>query len=279
MNWVFLKDNFVAAENAQLHYRDLSIQRGYGIFDFCRLIHHTPLFLDDHLNRFFFSAEQMRLNVRQSKEELKEIIFKLIEKNNLPDSGIKLTLTGGYSEDGYLLAEPNLIISQHTFKSPTKEQLQNGIKLMLFPHQRQLPHVKTIDYLMPIYIQPLIKQNNADDALYFQNEMVTECPRNNFFIVTKDEKLVTPATNMLKGITRNKLVHKASQYFELEERNVSINDVRDAKETFITSTTKGILPVANVDDKIFEERTVTKKLQELLEQVIHNSIHETSRAG
>jgi branched-chain amino acid aminotransferase len=263
MKQAFVNDRFLTEELALIHFRDLSIMRGYGIFDFFRLVGNTPLFLDDHLNRFYESAEQMRLPIREVKQELKDIISKLVNSNNLPDSGVRLTLTGGYSEDGYSISEPNLIISQHTFKPPDKEQRSTGIKLMTFPHQRQLPQVKTIDYLMPIWLQPLIRQGDADDVLYYDKEIVTECPRNNFFIVTEDNQVLTPAMNMLKGITRMKLLHYAAPYFEVKETNISIEDIRNAKEAFVTSTTKGILPVSQVDDKQFTSGSVTVKLQEI----------------
>lgn len=267
MKWVYLNNDFVRSEKSFVHYRDLALQRAYGIFDFFRLVNHTPLHLDDHLTRFYFSAEQMRLPVPYSKDQLSAIIGELIRKNDTPNTGIRITLTGGISEDAYTISTPNFIISQHFFKPPTAEQLQAGLKLMLFAHQRQLPQVKTIDYIMPIWMQPLMKQSGADDLLYYQNEFATECPRNNFFIITQDEKIVTPAIDILKGITRDKLLHKAVQYFEVEERNVSLEDIRNAKEAFITSTTKGILPVASVDDIIFQERSITKKFQDLMANI------------
>src|SRR5215218_5208589 len=111
--WAFLNEDFVLEENARLQFRDLAIQRGYGVFDFFKLIENTPLFLDEHLHRFFYSAAEMHLPVHKTAKELKAIINELIEKNSLPHSGFRITLTGGYSQDGYQLAKPNLIISQH----------------------------------------------------------------------------------------------------------------------------------------------------------------------
>src|SRR5882757_1275611 len=98
--FVFVNDDLVPAAEARLLVSDLAIQRGYGIFDFLKTIDRTPIFLDEHLNRFSHSAEQLRLPIQRSKEELHTILRLLMEKNNIPDSGIKLTLTGGYSPDG-----------------------------------------------------------------------------------------------------------------------------------------------------------------------------------
>lgn len=250
-NWSFLNDQFIQEEKAVLNFRDLSIQRGYGVFDFFKVMNSVPVFLEEHLNRFYFSAEQMRLNIKYDKAALKKIIFELLEKNNNSNTGVRITLTGGYSTDGYQLSKPNLIISLHSFKAPTKEQFEKGIRLITYEHQRQLAHVKSIDYLMAIWLQPLIKQNDADDVLYHRNGSITECPRSNFFIVNNDNRIITPSKNILKGVMRMKLIEVCKKKFEIEERELSIEEIKTAREAFITSTTKTILPVNQINEHIF----------------------------
>jgi branched-chain amino acid aminotransferase len=257
---VFLNDQFVPEEKAVLHISDLSIQRGYGVFDFFKVLNSVPVFLQEHLDRFYFSAGQMRLDIEYSKEELKKIIFELFEKNNTADTGVRITLTGGCSPDGYQLFTPNLVISLRAFTSSIEDQFQKGIKLVTYQHQRQLPHVKTIDYLMAIWLQPFIKQNNADDVLYHRNGVVSECPRSNFFIVTHDNKIITPSKNILKGVVRSKLFEAAKANFEIEERELSIDEIKTAREAFVSSTTKTIIPVRQVDEHIFQEKNSVTKL-------------------
>ncbi len=264
--WAFINEDFVLEKSATLHFSDLAIQRGYGIFDFLKIVNNNPVFLDEHLRRFFYSADQMHLNPGKTKEELKSIIHQLMEKNDLPHSGLRITLTGGYSADGYGLAKSNLILSQSLFKLPSEEQFQKGINLVTHEHQRQLSHVKSIDYLMAIWLQPFIKQHHADDVLYYSGNNVTECPRANFFIVTKDDTIVTPQQNILKGITRSKLLKIAGANLKVEERDVSLQEVLQAKEAFITSTTKNILPVQSINGTRITEKPgpVTIKLFQLL---------------
>jgi branched-chain amino acid aminotransferase len=260
-NWFFVNGEFISEEKAVLNVNDLSIQRGYGIFDFFKVVNGAPVFLDEHLERFYASAKEMRLVIDYSKDELSKIIFELLQKNNIDNTGVRITLTGGYSTDDYQLFKPNLIISLRSFAPQTKEQFEKGIKLVTYEHQRQLPHVKTIDYLMSIYLQPFIKQNNADDLLYHKNGVVSECPRSNFFIVTHDNKIVTPSKNILKGVMRMKVIDVAKKQFEVEEREITIEEIKTARESFITSTTKNILPVHRLDDYFFpKQNPVTVQL-------------------
>jgi branched-chain amino acid aminotransferase len=139
--WIFINGEWKEEAVGLIHFKDLSVLRGYGIFDFFRLVENEPLFLDDHLDRFFASAQGMHLNTGLGRAELRQAIMELISKNELPNTGIRIGLTGGYSADGFNLADPNLFISQHSFSVPKQEEVEKGIKLISYPHQRQLSHI------------------------------------------------------------------------------------------------------------------------------------------
>jgi branched-chain amino acid aminotransferase len=243
--YTFVNDEMLPAHEASVRVSDLAVQRGYGIFDFFKTINHQPVFLDDHLDRFYHSAAEMHLQVLQNRTELKATLNRLIEKNNIPYSGIRLTLTGGYSADGYQIAQPNLIITQQ----PLTVNPAPGIRLMTYPHQRQFAHVKTIDYIMSVWLQPLLKHNGANDILYHHNGALRECPRSNFFLVTANEQVLTSGRDVLKGIIRKQLLSLNGQGFTVLERDITLDDLQTCSEAFITSTTKNILPVTHIDGK------------------------------
>lgn len=245
--YTFLNTDFVEEEKAVLHVSDLAIQRGYGIFDFLRVMDNHPMFLDDHLNRFYASASEMRLEVQYTKEEFKSILLELIAKNNIPMSGIKITLTGGYSPDGYQLIKPNLIITQQPLNLSVNP-IQKGIKVITHEYVREMPHVKTINYLMGVWTQKKMMEQQASDVLYQIKGEVSEFPRCNFFIVREDGVVVTPAKNILSGVTRKNVLKLASKKFSIKEEVVTLNDITSAREAFLTSTTKRIIPITQVDD-------------------------------
>lgn len=238
-----INGELVKAEEAKISITDLSIQRGYAVFDFFKVKNYRPAFLYDHLSRFYKSAAALRLPVGVSEEKLAGLIQLLIDKNAVPDAGVKITLTGGYSDDGYSIATPNLLISQ-TALVPYK---QGALKLVTYNYQRQLPQVKTIDYLQAIYLQPFIKEKQADDVLYHYNGEITECPRSNFFVVTKDDEVITPAKNILAGITRKRIA--ALKQFNVQERAITLKDLDTIKEAFVSSTTKVVMPVVAIDGR------------------------------
>ena len=133
---VILNGSIINKLDAVLHISDLSIERAYAVFDYFKTVNGKPIFWEDNLDRFYYSAKCMRLEIAQSREKLKELILQLMIANKIADSGIKLLLTGGYSSDGYSIAKPNLIITQQTQKRNEAAEL-NGLKLATYEYQRQ----------------------------------------------------------------------------------------------------------------------------------------------
>ncbi len=263
----YINDQFFPYEKATLHISDLSIQRGYGLFDFFRLRNNKPLFLADHLERFYRSAAFMRLACPVSQEKLTTIIHELMERNQLPDSGIKVELTGGYSPDGYSLQSPNLIITQHLFKYPGPEIMEEGVKLISYPYRKEFAHIKSINYLAGIMAQELVQKANAFDALYQFDGVISELPRSNFFIVTREGVICTPAENVLPGIMRSQVLKLAATEFPVRETTVMMDDLNQASEAFFTSTTKRVVPVVRVDNQVIgsgKPGPVTSRLLQLL---------------
>ena len=245
---VFLNDQFLENKDASLNIMDLSIQRGYAAFDYLRTVNGKPLFIEDHLDRFYASAQAMRLPISKTKEELTGIINELIKKSGLSQVGIRLILTGGYSPDAYNPVKPNLLITCNPQTLPSVEDVEKGISIITYEYQRDLPQIKNINYMMAVWLQSIIKEKKAEDVLYYRNNILTEFPRANLFIVTKQNILVTPAENILLGVTRKKLIELANDFTKVEERNISKEELYGAKEIFMCSTTKRILPIIKVDE-------------------------------
>lgn len=219
----------------------------------------------------------MHLPIKYQRDALQQIILQLIKENALPFSGIRIMLSGGSSPDGYQITEPNLVIVQTPLTPPPDQVMLPGYKVVSYPHQRQMPHVKTIDYLMAIWLQPWVKQQNADDVLYHQNGIITEFPRSNFFLVTDDQTIVTPEKNILAGITRKQILQVAeAKGLRVIQKDISLEEIGAAREAFISSSTKRVIPIRQLDDIQFAPYTtesVTAKLFGWLRQ------HEITTAG
>ena len=263
----YFNGQILTSEQTKIHVSDLAFLRGYGIFDFLRVINNKPIFIEDHLDRFENSAKLMGLPIAENRERLKEIVSELIKLNPHEILGVKLILTGGYSEDGFNPSEKsNLLVTAKpfTFNNPLL-----GVKLMSYEYRREIPEVKTLSYVIPIKMLPKLKEMHADDFLYFYNGLISESSRSNVFIV-KNQKVITAKTGVLPGITRKYVIKACKGNFEVEERDVSLTEMLYADEVFITTSNQRIVSVTQIDNQIFnggQIGTVTKKLQELFLKV------------
>ncbi len=273
--WAFINHQFVEAEKAVLPISDLSIQRGYGVFDFFRTVNDKPLFIDHHLDRLQHSASVLRLQLPYSKDELKKIVQELIRKNDLSTSGIRITVTGGNATDTYTPTTPNLIITQNPLTMDAAFDESKGLHLITEEYVRELPTVKSINYLMGVYLQQKVKEAGAGDVLYVKDGFISELPRSNVFVVSANHELLTADTNVLYGITRKQILQLAKETMTVKEQPVTLNDVLTAKEVFVSSTTKRLLPVFSVDGKLIGEGnagTVTSQLYHQFLQLENNAL-------
>ena len=266
--YTYINNKIVSHPEAVIHVDDLSVQRGYGVFDFFKIARGHAFFLSDYLDRFYHSAEVLRLRVPLDKESLVQTIYELIRRNKMDESGMKLILTGGYSPDGYQPAEqPNFIITQQKLVLPSPEIVDRGVKVISHEFVRDVPEAKTLNYTMGIWLLEKIRARNAADVLYVKENVASEFPRCNFFIVRDDDSVRTPAANVLKGITRKNLLSLRGE-FDIQEGVVTLDDTYNAREAFLTSTTKRIIPIVKINDRLVGDGRPGKVTARLLRKLI-----------
>jgi len=266
--YFFLNGKIIKAIDAFLHITDIALLRGFGIFDFCRTQKGIPFLLDKYLNRFYNSARYVDLEIPYSQEFINASINELIQKNGIKEAGIRMVMTGGYTENGFTPGEPNFFILIEKINFPELPLYDNGIKLFFLEHQRELSHIKSINYLTPISIRNTIQKAKAYDVLYHSDGNVLEVSRSNIFII-RDGTIITPARNILKGITRSSVLNLAKEYYPVEEREIPVQELFKADEVFMTGTTKRVLPVNTIYDHIFgngKPGIITNRLKTLYKE-------------
>ncbi len=244
----FFQGSFETADKCFIDSGDISILRGYGVFDFLRTKRFVPLFVEDYIERFLKSAKEMHLPIDYTAGEIKSLIAELIRINAEPQSGIRLVLTGGVSENAFRPGKPSFMIRSEELHMPSDEVYRVGVKLVKRQFVRSMPKIKTTNYAYPVWLSHQWKAQGAEDVLYYEGQEISESSRANFFII-KGNQLITNYENILFGITRKRVLELAKSKLEVKIRAISLADLASADEAFITSTTKRILPVVSVDDQ------------------------------
>ena len=269
---VFVNGHFLPQEKASIPVNDLAVLRGYGVFDFFLLKNGLPLFFEAHWARLQQSASTMNLAVPFSREDAQEMLLALYTQMPYELAGARITLTGGCSPDGYLPGDvANSLVTLNPIAPFPKSLPEKGVGLMAIDYCRPFATVKTIDYTMGILMLPEAKRKGFQELLYVQDGWVTECPRSNVFAVSQQNVLITPSEGVLEGITRKRVTALASKIMKVEERPVRLQELLEAKEVFITSTTKGIWTVGNIDGQQIGDgkpgEYSTKLYEKLLEEM------------
>jgi len=273
-----INGEIVPIEKAVINVKDLGFLRGYSVFDFFRIYKGQPVFIEDHLARLEKSASTLGLEIPYSKAEIVEKIVTLAKVNQLDNGGLKIILTGGYSLDGFLPTKPNFVMLASKLPVYDKSVYIKGIKLMAYEYTRETPYLKTTNYLKPISLQQEIEAAEAFDVLYHEGGYISESARSNFFIVNDEGTIITPDKDTLEGITRKHVLEIAKKHFKVEIRPLSIKETMAAREAFMTSSTKGVMPVRQVDFWRINKGIIgdtTKQLMELFRQHVEEYVGTT----
>ena len=262
--WV--NGEFVSADDAAVSMRDVGVLRGYGVFDYLRTYGLKPFRLMEHLQRLHSSADQIGMSLPLDLEEIADCTERLIEKNGLPDVGVRFVVTGGISANGFTPAEESsLAILIEPLSEFSADVYAQGAKLVTSRLQREFPTVKSTNYIGAIMAMKLAKEVGAVEALYVDaDDEISECTRSNFFVV-QDGVLKTAEKNVLPGITRQVILKFAPEIIPVSIEPIVLNQLAQVQEAFISSSTKEILPITQIDDLVIGDGTVgpiTKALAE-----------------
>ncbi len=247
----YIDGRWVHPREASISINDTAILRAYSVFESLRTYDRRPFHLDDHLARLYRSAELIDLDIPYTREQIAAVVREVIARNAYKHATIRIFVTGGETEDSILpTGKPVLVVLITPLGERDMQRFANGVKVITTHLQRIMPEAKTNNYVAAVRALKEAARHNAADAL-FVNEQghVLEATRSNFFIFRSDT-LVTPRQGILIGVTRNVVLNLARDRFAVEERPVLLDELAQADEAFITSSSKEILPVVQIDDLV-----------------------------
>jgi branched-chain amino acid aminotransferase len=244
----YLNGAYVPATEAALPLNDLGIVRGYGVFDLLRTYDGMPFKLREHVERLARSAEAIGIELPGGVDEVEAIVRETYRRNELPNATIRIIVTGGPSPNFMTpQGKPRLVVMVEPVAPSSLDESERGVKLISVEMVRFLPRVKSLNYIGAIMAMKEAERAGAIEALYRDAAgEVSECTRSNLFAFYGD-RLVTPHENVLFGITRAVVMEIAADSFEVVESPLRYEELLAADELFITSSTKEILPVVQVD--------------------------------
>ena len=270
----YLDGRWMHPNEMTISINDTAVLRGYSAFESLRTYDRRPFHLDEHINRLYHSADLIELAIPWSREHVAAAVQEIIARNSYKHATIRIFVTGGISEDGVLPSStPSLALLITPLGERDMQRFARGYRLITTRLQRDAPEAKTTNYLAATQALKEAARRNADDALYVnaQNH-VLEATRSNFFIFRGDT-LITPRTGVLIGVTRNVVLELARGRFAIEERPILLGELPLAEEAFVTSSSKEITPVIQVDDVVIGNGSPGPRTTELERRFIEMVEH------
>lgn len=240
---------------------------GEGVYETLRTYNQRPFLLDRHLRRLRKSAEMISLRVPLTDDQFDARITETEQtaatRIGEPSSQwyIRILVTRGVGEltyDPAACPTPSVVIIVKPFEPPRPEAYEEGVAVTLVSIIRNHPDA----------LNPLIKSNNLlNNALAMQEAVrrgafeavmrnyrgeLSECTTANLFVVKHGQALTPPlVSGLLAGITREFLFEVGrSEGIPVRDTVLRDNDLLEADEVFLTSTTRELVPITRVDDRV-----------------------------
>lgn len=259
----FNNGTFVDERELNQPLNSLAVNRGYGAYEFFEVIKGQPFYMERHLARFKQTLQLLHLSI-DYLDNLESIVFELLAKNEVKNTFVKLFAFP--ESNAQSKSNSGLYAYLIDFSRFTPEQYSQGFKLIMRPYKRFLPEAKSTNYLASEYYKPEIDAIQAADVLFYDNNQLRETSRGNVFIVSGG-KVFTPKEDMLFGVTRSIVLDlMIEEKIPVEIVDVSLEMLKHADEVFITSTTKQIMPIIQIDDQKLgnaKPGVLTKRIMEL----------------
>ena len=271
---VYINGKFYSEKNSKISVFDHGLLYGDGVFEGIRAYHGRVFKLKEHIDRLFYSAKAILLNIPMSKQQLIDATVETCRKNNLNDGYVRLVVTRGAGTLGLnpnRCSNPQVIIIADTIQLYPASLYKKGMEIVTVAttrnhHNAVNPAIKSLNYLNNILAK--IEANTAgyEEAIMLNSEgYVAECTGDNLFII-KDNQMFTPSlsSGALHGITRQTSIDLVGELgVPTSEPNLTRYDLYNADECFLTGTGAEIVPVVKIDERKIgngKPGKITKKL-------------------
>lgn len=282
---IWVNGRMVPKSHAAVSVYDHGLLYGDGVFEGIRVYNGKIFKCQQHVDRLYHCAQQIFLDIPISKAEMVEIQRTCVEANNLRDGYIRLLVTRGIGTLGlnpYLCPEPGIVCIADTIQLYKPEMYDRGMRVVVaerprIPIQCLDPRIKSLNYLNnilakceAIHLGRAMGIEKPEDQLLEVimlniHGAVSEGSGDNIFMV-KDGRVFTPPTDagILEGITRRFVMDTLcpSTGTPIEERAITLPDLLEADEVFLTGSAAEMIAVREVLEHRGNQVTATHTISE-----------------
>ncbi|MEE8427929.1 MAG: D-amino acid aminotransferase [Gammaproteobacteria bacterium] len=254
MSKVFLNGSFVPQEEACISVMDRGFLFGDGVYEVIPVYGGRPFRLAQHLKRLHNSLYAIRLRNPCSHEDWTKILQTLVDQQPGEDQSLYLQVTRGVDPQRDHRfprnVDPTVFAMSTPANEPANQTTENGVNAITLNDIRwEYCNIKAITLLPNVLLRQQAVEAGAVEAILLRDGWATEGAASNLFIV-RDGLLITPpkGPRLLPGVTRDLVLELAvANGIPFREADITAQQMRDATEVWLTSSTKEIMPVTNLN--------------------------------
>lgn len=242
---------------------------GWGIFSTIRIAGGVLFGFERHYMRMRRDAEALRVPFTISSTDLESALLNLADANGAMDATLRVAIVrnrGGAFEGPANTRDADLV----AFTADLNDW-GNGVKLSYMPNARHAasPYagVKTTSWAQNLAWYEEAHERGFDEYILLnEHGEVSECTSANIFIIEGDQVWTPPlgSSGCLSGVTRALLIEEIQVTgLRIGERELRPGDLESSDQVFITSTTRDLLPVLEIEgEAAAQDRTALSHLQQ-----------------
>jgi branched-chain amino acid aminotransferase len=277
---IYLNGALVPREQAKVSIFDGGFVVGDGVWEGLRLHKGALLFLDQHLDRLYWGAKKIALDIGLDRAALSAELRRLLDANHMRD-GVHIRVMVTRGEKSAPNQDPRNAIGKPTiaivaeYKHPNPQLLQNGLKL--FTSSIRCTPADMFDMRLNSHsrlnlIMALLQaiDAGADEALMLDpHGFVSSCNATNFFCVRDGVVLTSKGDCCFQGVTRANVIRLCQDAgVPIQLRDFTADVAHQADEAFVTGTFGGLIPVREIDGHALRQSLpgpITLRLRSLYE--------------
>ena len=248
------------AEHKNIHHDAIQL------YEVIRITEGIPIFLEDHLDRLYHSAQLTGMERLPDPVSLGDMIKEYISSQNRLTGNIKLSFSFIDST-----AEPQCELSFIPHYYPNHDEYTNGVKVGLLKAVRPIPHAKVQNSGIRDRANKAISDNSLFEVLLIDSEgNITEGSRSNVFFIKNKTLYSSPVANILQGITRLKVMQICENAgIRVVESAIPVDTLDQYEAAFLTGTSPKILTIASIENIFYKtDLPLLIKLQELYDEMV-----------
>ncbi len=251
---IYLNGGFLPQEQAHVSVMDRGFLFGDGVYEVIPAYAGLPFRLKEHLQRLNASLEAIRMSPPLSDEQWRAVFGQLLAQRGNADQQIYLQVTrGAYGKRLHAIPEevtPTVMAFAADLAVRDPELVKQGMSVITLDDIRwERCNIKAITLLANILSQQQARDEGAQEAILVRDGLANEGTASNLFIV-KEGLIITPpkSQHLLPGITRDLVLELAREAgLPYAEASISVAELANAEEIWITSSTKEVMPVTRLN--------------------------------